>query len=159
MGHPMSLPALGALTIAAAAFGVHLGESSVAEINPSYYRGPAVHPRDRGVAVEEGAYGRSVPRFAAHYSWADGRAARAEDCGDCEAVAPRDVYADVAAYPAVERRWANSSRRPVEVAQEKVEPAPVEVPASEFIEETQELDRYASYPIDAEEAEYAQLQE
>ena len=158
MGHPMSLPALGALTSAAAAFGVHLGESAVAEINPSHYRGPAVHPRNRGVAVEEGAFGPRAPRFADHYSWADGRVARAADCGDCEAVAARDVFADVAAYPALERRWASSSRRPIEVAKEP-EPAPVDVPASEFIVETQELDRYASYPIDAEEAEYAQLQE
>ena len=59
MTSPYALPVLGVSILAAVAAGIHLGESAVASINPIYFQGPALHPRDRGAAIEES---RVAPR-------------------------------------------------------------------------------------------------
>jgi hypothetical protein len=51
MTSPFALPVLGGSLLAAVALGIHLGESSIGQINPLYFQGPAVHPRDRGAVA------------------------------------------------------------------------------------------------------------
>jgi hypothetical protein len=136
-----TLPALGALLVAAAAFGVHLGESAVAEINPAHFRGPAIHPRDRGAIVDEAAVTPAGPRFAALYGWAEGNRARAEDCIDCEALRARDADRAAVYVPPPEPAY-----RPARAQIAAAEPEVV------YEVKWREVDRYARYPITAEEA-------
>lgn len=84
MRKTVSLSALGGATAAAAVLGLHLGQAAVSEIDPIYYQGPAIHPRDRGAAIEE-SWEPQQPQtlFASLYGWAEGQAARAEECSDC----------------------------------------------------------------------------
>ena len=81
MLNPFTLPALGASVLVAIALGVHLGESSVGLINPIYFQGPPLHPRDRGAAIEEGSLHRSQTAYADLYGWEQGHAARAAGPG------------------------------------------------------------------------------
>ncbi|WP_129791685.1 hypothetical protein [Sphingosinicella sp. CPCC 101087] len=84
MTSPFTLAALCASLLVGVATGIHLGESAVAMIDPVHFQGPALHPRDRGAAIDEPA--RLVPRPAAPqpYGWDQGYAARAAVCGDCD---------------------------------------------------------------------------
>ena len=54
------------------------------QINPIHFQGPAVHPRDRGAAIDE-SQPAARPRATriAVYGWDQGYAARAADCDDC----------------------------------------------------------------------------
>ncbi|MGQ0558276.1 MAG: hypothetical protein ACT4OE_01625 [Sphingosinicella sp.] len=91
-------PVLGGSLLAAVAMGVHLGESAVDLINPIHFQGPALHPRDRGVALDPNRVRASGPTFASLYGWDDARRALIADCGDCEALRARQTYARAAAY-------------------------------------------------------------
>src|SRR5688572_27904464 len=55
-----TLPVLGGSLLAAIAFGVHLGESSIGLINPIYFQAPPLHPRERGVAIDEASLHRAA---------------------------------------------------------------------------------------------------
>lgn len=145
MPHPMTLPALGLAAMAGAAFGVYLGEDSVAQINPVHFQGPAIHPRDRGAVVSE--WEPQAPRaaFAGLYGWDEGRSAREEACDGCD-LAARDRYWDGPVVPAPAAPAAQ-----VRVAYAYAEP----VPALEHAAADRgfDVDRYAHYPVSAEEAE------
>lgn len=99
---PFSLPVVGAAAVAAVAVGLHLGNSAVAEINPLYFRGPAVHPRDRGAAIDETALqaqlARRPPRYDQLYGWDEGQAARGALCRDCGLDDGARVYAAAVPY-------------------------------------------------------------
>lgn len=84
MRKTISLSALGGAVAIAAVAGLHFGQAAVSEIDPIYYQGPAVHPRDRGAAIAE-PWEPQQPKtlFASLYGWAEGQAARAEECSDC----------------------------------------------------------------------------
>ena len=92
MLNPYALPVAGIALFVAVIGGIHLGNSAVAGINPLYYQGPAVHPRDRGAMVSESApaagLSRRLPSYDQLYGWDEGRAARAAAtfCEGCEAV-------------------------------------------------------------------------
>ena len=146
---PFSLPVFGASLLAAVAVGVHLGESAVGLIDPIHFQGPALHPRDRGVAIDERTVRPHGPVYAEHYGWEEGQAARATDCGHCEALSARDAYAYSAEVP-----WFGG---PQEVRVEPVREVPAEyvyveapVAAEETVEPKDAIVRYAYYPLEAE---------
>ena len=99
MHNVFSLPVLGASLLGAVAVGVHLGESSIGLINPIYFQAAPLHPRDRGAAIDESRLQRRGPAYAELYGWEQGSAARAADCGNCEALRARDAYAYSARVP------------------------------------------------------------
>jgi hypothetical protein len=144
-------PLLGGVMLGAAAAGVLMGESAISQINPIYFQGAAVHPRDRGAAVADIAP-MEGERFADQYGWAEGRAARLADCVDCAALTARDQFAAPSVHPAVaEVREAQQQAR--------AEPLP-----ETFVVEYADVDRYAHYPIETEDEpvskeEYAAVEE
>ena len=99
MINPFTLPAVGGALFAAVAIGIHLGESAIGLIDPVHMQGPAIHPRDRGAAIDENRIRPRAPAYGELYGWEEGEAARAADCGDCEALAARDAYAYTAVVP------------------------------------------------------------
>jgi hypothetical protein len=131
-------PLLGGVMLGAAAVGVLMGESAISQINPIYFQGAAVHPRERGAAVADIAPVEGE-RFADQYGWAEGRAARLADCIDCEALAARDQFA----APLVHHAVADIREEP---RQAVAEPLP-----ETFVVEYADVDRYAHYPIEADE--------
>lgn len=164
MHSPFTLPALGASLLVAVALGVHLGESSVGLINPIYFQGPALHPRDRGAAIEEGSLHRSQTAYADLYGWQQGHAARAADCGNCEALRARDAYAYSAQVPYFGGREA--LRTAVVQARDDLGERFAEVP-DDLSPRVSDIERYAYYPVSegepevevalaAEEAEFAE---
>jgi len=147
MGSRLTYSTLGGAALVAAAAGLYLGESAIDQINPVYFQGAAVHPRDRGAALEETLLAQG-PRFADHYGWEDGQAARTADCDGCAAVAARDSYAQ---FAVIEPAW------PVEaqpaayyVVEQPAQAAPEEQAASA---QPAELERYAAFPIEEKPAE------
>jgi hypothetical protein len=155
MSSPITLPALGGAILGAAVLGIHLGESSIGLINPIYFQGPALHPRERGVAIDENALPPRQPAYAQLYGWDQGNAARAADCGDCAALEARDAYARPAVYSAEvpyfgsrEELRSQDMRAPVaRRASYEVEPEP-EYAAEEVIEPKSPVLRYAYYPVE-----------
>ena len=149
MDMKLAFPAFGALLISAAALGVHMGQSAVGGINPLYFQGPAVHPRDRGVVVDESALVEQGPRFAQLYGWEQGLAARDADCVNCDALAARDAYA---ARPV---HFARIEAAPAETRQQAYAPdphdalTPVEAAPDAYAERRAEVVRYTSYAIEA----------
>lgn len=83
----------------AVAGGIQLGESTIGMINPVHFQGPAIHPRDRGAAIDESQFRPSERSFASFYGWDEGESARLEDCGDCEAITARDSHFDFSPTP------------------------------------------------------------
>ncbi len=137
----LKAPLLGAVLIGAAGIGAHMGETAIANINPLYFQGPAVHPRDRGAAVDPSLLPASGPRFADHYGWAQGTEARLADCGDCAALAARDQYALLPAH-----HLATAYSEPLA---QRMEPQAESEPQDDFIVEVApEIERYAYYPIE-----------
>jgi hypothetical protein len=153
MDRRLTFPAFGALAIVAGASGVYLGQSAVDQINPLYFQGAAVHPRDRGAAVEETLLARG-PRFADHYGWEEGRAARTADCNGCEAVAARDAYSGGRHFAVIESGWqaqpaayyVAERQAPAVAAEEQQEVAAAE-PAA--------VERYAAFQIEEKPVEPA----
>ena len=166
MPHSLTLPALGAALLVAAGTGVHLGDSAIALIDPIHFQGPAIHPRDRGAAIDESEIAPSRAAFASYYGWEAGNEARAADCGNCDPFATRDAHSAHAIYdshsadadddygpvrPAVEQRW----EEPVRVhrgasgfiVEEAPAPAHEDEPAAE---RSDPIAIYASYPIEEE---------
>ncbi|MEA3041250.1 MAG: hypothetical protein QOC65_739 [Sphingomonadales bacterium] len=145
----LKLPAVAALILAGVAGGVALGDSAIDQINPLYFQGAPVHPRDRGAALDPNALPAQSPRFADLYGWDEGQAARAADCFGCPAVAARDAYAQapVIQYAAAEAGWTEAS--PVYVA----EPDPAPAGQAEAAQEPDDVARYAGFQIEEKPAE------
>lgn len=148
----INLAAFGAVTIVAGAFGAHLGQSAIAGINPIHFQGAAVHPRDRGAAVPEMLEAQAAS-FSDGYGWEQGRAARAEDCGNCDSLAARDAFASGGepVFAVMETGWSND---PTPAA---YSPAPQTDSADEAAAEPDpadqqmaQIDRYSHYPLQAE---------
>ena len=152
MDRKLTGTALGVLILAAGAFGMHIGQSAIDQINPIYFQGAAVHPRDRGAAVDETIAAASPRRFADFYGWADGQAARAADCLECDALAVRDAFHEGGVrYAVVETEWRSEPQATVYFVTPEPQPGPAEpAPAAE---EPVDVERYASYPIEEKPAE------
>lgn len=161
MLNPFTLPALGGSILAAVVAGIHLGQSSISLINPIYFQGPALHPRERGAAIEERSLAAQPPADGQLYGWEKGRAARAADCRDCEALQARDAYAYSAEVPYFgsreELRAADAQRPAAQPSHEEfaVEPIPVE----EIVDPRSPVLRYAYYPVEQPSEESEELQE
>jgi hypothetical protein len=156
MSTPLTLPLLGGSLLAAAAVGLHLGESAVGLINPIHFQGPAIHPRARGAAIEEPLLTqRPQTAYAELYGWDEGETARAEDCGDCEALQARfhraveepQVYSALVPYFGPASRPA-SLLEPQPEAEPEAEPAKTDADKGSTRDET--VERYAYYRVEAE---------
>jgi hypothetical protein len=82
------LPPLGLAAFLAVALGIQLGESTVDSIKPTFFQGPAVHPRERGAALdprelEARRLARQAAAYREHYSWNDGEMALRLACANC----------------------------------------------------------------------------
>lgn len=88
-----TLLSLSGVAVIGAVIGLQLAESSIGQIDPVHYRGAAVHPRDRGAALDPHAVAPAGPAYLGHYGWAEGRRARAEDCGAACDPVRRDRHA------------------------------------------------------------------
>lgn len=152
MDTKLAAPAFGALVLAAVAFGVHLGESAIAQINPLHFQGAALHPRDRGVVVDGNALVENGPRFAQLYGWAEGAEARTADCFDCAALAARDAYRDGGSprFAVLETGWSGEIRpAAAEWLPETYAAEPEEEEAKDYEAQRAEVARYADYEIEA----------
>lgn len=153
---------LAATVIAAAALGVYLGESAIDQINPLYYQGAAVHPRDRGAAIDETLARPRSPRFAELYGWAEGQDARAADCPDCAATVAREAYEAGTHFAVIETGW-EAEARPAAYSVAEPEPQPVEEEPAEAEAETGPepfpIERYAAFPIEDKAVEVAAAQQ
>ncbi len=141
-----TLPVLGGSLLAAIAFGVHLGESSIGLINPIYFQAPPLHPRERGAAIDEASLHRAAPPALDLYGWEQGHAARAAECGDCSV---RDVV-----YSARVPYFGSRSDVHVAVAdaRELMGERFAEVP-EDVAPRASQVERYAHYQIEADEPE------
>ena len=146
MHSPFTLPVLGGSLLAAIAFGVHLGESSIGLINPIYFQAPPLHPRDRGAAIEESSLYRAPPVQTALYGWEEGHAARAAECGNCRA--------RPAVYSARVPYFGNRSDVHVAVAdaREVMGERFAEVP-EDLSQRASQIERYAHYQVEPVEPE------
>jgi hypothetical protein len=165
MSPNFSLPASGALILAAAAFGVHLGQSTIDQINPIHFQGPAVHPRDRG-AVAYDMVEPQQPRFSQLYGWEEGGEARSLDCGGCDALDARDRHSDgELVYAVMETGWDDAPQQAA-IHHPSLESAPMgEEEQAEQAVSPSNLELYSSFGIEAkdepaeEPVEVAALQE
>lgn len=103
MASPSVLITAGIGGVAAVMFGVTLGNSAISQINPLYFQGAAVHPRDRGAALDPNAPTVIPNRYEQLYGFAQGQQARANDCVGCTFAPPAmpqhaAVYAANAPY-------------------------------------------------------------
>ena len=160
MTSPFTLPMIGGSLLAAVAFGVHLGESAVSMINPIYYQGPAIHPRDRGAAIDESQLTPSRgPVYAELYGWREGDAARAADCGDCGMATVGRARAYSAVVPYFGGREARRPQR--NWSEDRAAPEVVHTSDSGFARPDEDFDRrsndvlrYASSPLRYEDAAF-----
>jgi len=139
------LPILTVLTVFAGSVGLQLGETTIAQIDPLYFQGPAPQPID----VSQAPRPASAPGYAQASGWAEGYAARAQDCPGCappgvtgQASFTRESLPDVSAVLA-EPRFPSSRLEP----EGEQEALPIERSA-----EAERVRRYADYPIEADEA-------
>ena len=148
MMSPFSLPVMGVSLLAAVAFGVHLGESSVGLINPIYFQAPPLHPRDRGAAIDESRLEQNGPVYAQLYGWEQGYAARAADCGNCPALQARNAYSARVPYFGTGREL----RVAVTQARSDLGESFAEAPEL-VVPRPAEVERYAHYRISEDEVE------
>ncbi len=143
---PRHLLALAGGLLAAGALGVQLGESAIAEIDPIHFQGAAVHPRDRGAAIDPNAVAGAEPGFAQAYGWEEGHAARQADCDGCDVLTPYEAFAYVQPTArTAEAHW--QEPEPVAVAVQPWPPGEVAAPGEHNIE------RYTDYPIEEKPVE------
>ena len=158
------LPVLSVFAAAAAVFGIHLGESAIAEIDPVHFRGPAVHPAQRGAAIDPNdiADEPQQPRFASLYGWEEGNAARAADCVDCDALAARDAYYEEDLYYEAEPYAPSETLEMAAAYLDEAEEKWLRRGMGEWEEEHwseeeasdhETIERYAYYPVTAEDAD------
>jgi len=146
MHSPFALPVLSGSLLASIALGVHLGQSSISQINPIYFEAPPVHPRDRGAAVDEASLHRtSQDPYLQYYGWQQGQAALAAECDHCGMRPTRDAYA---AYSAEVPYFGSRSelRRAVSDARDELGDEFAAVP-EDLSARVQPIERYSHYPI------------
>ncbi|HYJ30554.1 MAG TPA: hypothetical protein VEW25_09465 [Allosphingosinicella sp.] len=152
MSSRLTYSTLGGAVFVAAAVGVLLGESAIDQINPLYFQGAAAHPRDRGAVVDETEIDQLGPRFADHYGWEDGQAARVADCQGCPAVAARDAYLHGAQFAVAETGWGAEAQPVADYYSEQPPTAATEPEHKASAAEPSELDRYASFQVEEKPA-------
>jgi hypothetical protein len=115
-----TLGMMAGLLLTGALSGVYLGKSAVNEINPAHFRGPALHPRDRGAEVDPNVYvERSA--FAGAVWYGDKPRLEGPACADCELYRLAIRSAGVEAERYVEEIRTGSLADPVEVRRDFAE--------------------------------------
>lgn len=142
LGHSVLWSGLGAVALAVG-IGVQLGDSAVDQIDPLYFQGPAIHPRDRGAALDPNNLpGPIVSPYQQAYSWAQGQEVLAAYSGGVAypyAPDPQPAVQQVA-----ETQWVV-----VETPPEQPWPAP-------GAGANPQIERYARYPIEEKPREPAE---
>jgi hypothetical protein len=156
MTSPINLTALGVSLLVAVVLGLQLGASTIEEIKPFYFQGAAVHPRDRGAAIDESGLNRMPPpTYSDLYGWDEGSAARVADCGgDCGALRSDRTYAYSAVVPyfgpgRTRVREDAVVENGVVVHRGEAMGGPVEP-----VSEKPDVSRYTDYPLTYEEAAF-----
>lgn len=116
------------LTVGVAAFvgsvlGVQLGNATISAIKPNFFLGAAVHPRDRGKAIdpreiEARRLARLQSRYDSLYGWEEGNRALQAVCGNCQAPASHAVAvydARVPYFGSLEEQEADERREDEEI--------------------------------------------
>jgi hypothetical protein len=151
MDKRLTLSAFASLIVAAGALGVHLGQAAIDDINPLYFQGAAVHPRDRGAEVSELSLQPQPATFAQLYGWEQGQAARTADCGDCAALGARDAYGGTVQYTVLQSDW-RTDAQPASYAPAEGAPAEAERDDQQpIVIASADVSRYANYPIEAQQ--------
>lgn len=75
--------------------GVALGNSALSQINPIYFQGAALHPRDRGAAIDPNRPTVIPNTYTQFYGWNQGAQARAAACPGCTFERPVALPAEV----------------------------------------------------------------
>lgn len=81
--------------------GLTLGNSALSQINPIYFQGAAIHPRDRGAAIDPNRPTVIPNSYEQLYGWSQGAQARMTACPDCtfdRPAVPAEVRTASAAY-------------------------------------------------------------
>jgi hypothetical protein len=138
------LPVMTVLTIVAGAVGLQLGESAISQIDPIYFQGGNLPPRD----VTKDPRPASASAFSQASGWAEGYMARAADCGPgCTPLtpataparaAPLYTYSDATIAP----RW--------QYAEDVASGDELRIERSL---ESSQVQRYLHYPVSADQAE------
>jgi len=133
------LPVMAVMTVVAGAVGLHLGESAIAQIDPTYFQGPLMPARD----VSAHSRPQAAAGFAQASGWEEGNQALAQDSlllvRQTQVVSPAVPafgYSDAPAAP----RWAGASEAADEVRIERSL-------------ESARVQRYLHYPVSADRVE------
>lgn len=149
MDKPYRLPIIAVCAFGAIMLGLSLGNGAVSQINPVYFQGAAVHPRDRGAAIDPNSIPPAAPAYGEMYGWDEGRAARLEACEGC--VVPRPEYASYstpAPYFGSREERASADARALRAIDEDYARREQRLEAAREREEAAErLDRYMHYPV------------
>lgn len=143
LGQSILWSGIGAVALAVG-IGVQLGESAVNQIDPLYFQGPAVHPRDRGAALDpDNLPGPITSPYLQAYGWAQQNAALAASSSNADypyAPEPEPVIRQAA------------EEQPWEVVEA---PSAAPWPPGQ-VGANPQVERYARYPIEEKPAQVVQ---
>jgi hypothetical protein len=137
------LPVMTVMIVIAGAVGLQIGESAIGQIDPLYFQGSAPTPVD----VTRNGRAAPAPGYAQASGFAEGFAARAEDCAGC------DVRPGAAAQPSYRGEVLPdvsptlAPPRAETIAAIVDEEAPVQRSA-----ESERVRRYIDYPVTDDQA-------
>ena len=143
MAYSLSLPMTAVLAIAGVGLGVHLGRESIAQINPSFYEGDTPTRFYASLVPSPPSFEVAGIKPPQHPD-----AIVLDDSGSCAScgIDGQAVYmADGAGYEPAMAEWSEPAPPPVIPAAYR----PGETPADPDLAR---IERYATYPITAEEA-------
>lgn len=150
MDNPYRLPVIAVSAFGAIMLGLFLGNGAISQINPVYFQGAAVHPRDRGAAIDPNSIPPVAPAYGAMYGFDEGRAARLEACQDC-LVRPPVEYASYAApapyFGSREERVSADARELREIDEVYAQREQRLEATREREESAERLERYMNYPV------------
>lgn len=104
--------------------GVSLGNSAISQINPIHFQGAALHPRDRGAAVDPNRPAVIANNYEQLYGWSQGFQARTAECPGCSFERPAEPAVRVASVSYFgsreeEARRQQRERREIDAAYER----------------------------------------
>ena len=127
--------------------GVQLGESAIAEIDPIHFQGAAVHPRDRGAAIDPATRSRRAQAGYRPGLWLGrGPCRAARRMRGMRALSGDAAYAGRKPPPAPARRRCLARRQPPPPSLKPWPPGEVSARGDPAVE------RYIDYPIEEKPA-------
>jgi len=146
---PYRLPLIAVSAFGAIMLGLFLGNGAVSQINPIYFQGAAVHPRDRGAAIDPNSIAPAGPEYPL-YGFGEGRAARLEACQGCVVRPPVEYasYSAPAPYFGSREERASADARALRAIDEDYDRREQRAEVAREREAAVEpLDRYMHYPV------------